>query len=279
MNISQIVNLDRYPLDKVDSDAYRDLITDCQQQLAEDGCCLLPEFIRTDALETSRQEAVNLASNSYQMDHYFAYDDVNDDTLSRNLDDLPEDHPLRFKSRTRIRFIARDLLVSENPVKQLHQWPGMCTFLRDTMQLPQVFTNDCPLSSCVMTVAEQGELQDWHFDGTEYIVTLMLEDSPQGGNFEFVPGLRRPDEEDDYENISSVIAGEYTNVICPDIQPGTLTLFKGKYSLHRASPVEGDGRRVMSVLSYETEPGLTGSNNYLKLFYGRTLEQAIPELS
>ncbi|NKB76474.1 MAG: hypothetical protein GKR96_05355 [Gammaproteobacteria bacterium] len=139
------------------------------------------------------------------------------------------------------------------------------------MALPQVHVNECPLSSCVFTVAEAGELQDWHFDGNDFIVTLMLEDSPKGGHFEFATGLRRPNREDDFESISQVIAGKYADVNRPDIRPGTLTLFKGKYSLHRASAVEGEGRRVMAVLSYETTPGRIGGNEYLKLFYGRGL--------
>lgn len=273
MNISQIVDLDRYPLDEMGSTTYRKLIDDCQQQLNQNGCCLLPGFLKSDAMAQARLEAINLAKSGYQMNHHFAYDDVNDDTLARDLDDLPMDHPLRFKSLTKIRFVGRDLIHSENPVQQIHTWPQMCTFLQDTMQLPQVFINDCPISACVFTVAEAGEMQDWHFDGTEYIVTLMLEDSSEGGDFEFVTGLRQPDLEDDYDNISRVIAGQYPDVIRPDIKPGTLTLFKGKYSLHRASAVQGNGRRVMSVLSYETTPGRTGSEAYLKLFYGRSLSK------
>ena len=275
MNISEIINLAQYPLDNIDSFAYTALVNSCKQQLAEDGCCLLPGFIKSGALENAKQEAVTLAKNGYQMRHYFAYDDINDDTLNRNLDDLPENHPLRFKSLTKIRFIARDLIDLQNPIQKIHVWPNMCTFLQRVMDLPTVYTNDCPLSSCVFTVAEEGELQDWHFDGTEFIVTLMLEDSEEGGNFEFVRNLRKPGIEDDFENIAKVLNNQHPDINRPNIQPGALTLFKGKYSFHRASPVKGDGRRIMAVLSYETVPGKTGSDEYLKLFYGRTLAEAI----
>tara|TARA_Y100000588_G_scaffold323069_1_gene355464 strand:+ start:347 stop:508 length:162 start_codon:yes stop_codon:yes gene_type:complete len=52
-------------------------------------------------------------------------------------------------------------------------------------------------------------------------------------------------------------------------------VFEGKYSLHRASPVEGGPRPVMAVLSYDTERGKTGTDEYLKLFYDRTLSEVI----
>ncbi len=67
----------------------------------------------------------------------------------------------------------------------------------------------------------------------------------------------------------------YPAVSRPVIKPVTLTVFEGKYSLHRASPVEGGPRPVMAVLSYDTERGKTGTDEYLKLFYDRTLSEVI----
>ena len=275
MNICDIVDTCRYPLDYSGGAIYKKLISQCRQQLEQEGCCLLPDFLKPDALDNAKQEAITLATGGFQMNRYFAYDDVNDDTLSRNLDSLPKDHPRRFKSLTKIRFVARDLISSVNPIQRVHNWPSICTFLQDLLQIPAIYPNECPLSSCVFTVAERGELQDWHFDGNQFIVTLMLEDSNDGGYFEFVRGLREPGKEDNFESIAQVINGNYPAVSRPVIKPGTLTVFRGKYSLHRASAVEGDGRRIMAVLSYETDPGKTGTDEYLKLFYGRTLSDVI----
>ena len=275
MSISDIVDTCLYPLGDRNGSTYQKLVAGCRQQLEQDGCCLLPGFVKSEALEQARHEAVELASEAFQMNHYFAYDDINDDTLSRDLDGFPEDHPRRFKSLTKIRFIARDLISSLNPINQIHNWSDMCFFLQDVMEISAIYSNECPLSSCVFTVAETGELQDWHFDGNNFIVTLMLEESLQGGHFEFVRGLRKPNEDDDFEKISRVIHGDYPDISRPVIKPGTLTLFRGRYSLHRAAAVEGRGRRIMAVLSYETEPGKTGTDEYLKLFYDRTLSEAV----
>ena len=275
MTISNIVDTFRYPLDDSDGAAYKKLISRCRQQLEQDGCCLLPDFLKPNALDNAKQEAIALAKGGFQMNHHFAYDDVNDETLSRDLDSFPVDHPRRFKSLTKIRFIARDLISVLNPIQCVHNWPNICTFLQNVLQMPAIYPNECPLSSCVFTVAERGELQDWHFDGNHFIVTIMLEDSNEGGHFEFVRGLRGPNKEDKFESIAQVINGNYPAVRRPEIKPGTLTVFRGKYNLHRASVVEGNGRRIMAVLSYETEPGKTGTDEYLKLFYDRTLSEVI----
>jgi len=275
MTIRNIVDTFRYPLDDSDGAAYKKLASRCRQQLEQHGCCLLPDFLMPDALENAKREAIALVKGGFQMNHNFAYDDVNDETLSRNLDSLPKGHPRRFKSLTKIRFIARDLISSVNPIRRVHDWPNICSFLQDVLQIPAIYPNECPLSSCVFTVAERSELQDWHFDGNDFIVTLMLENSKEGGHFEFVRGLREADKRDDFESISQVINGNYPAVSRPVIKPGTLTVFRGKYNFHRASAVEGDGRRIMAILSYETNPGKTGTDEYLKLFYDRTLSEVI----
>ena len=51
--------------------------------------------------------------------------------------------------------------------------------------------------------------------------------------------------------------------------PGTLTLFRGRRSLHRVSPVEGERARINAVLAYGHEPGMRLNELTQRLFYGR----------
>jgi hypothetical protein len=52
--------------------------------------------------------------------------------------------------------------------------------------------------------------------------------------------------------------------------PGTLTLFRGRYSLHRVTPVAGDRLRLNAVLAYVDQPNVEFSAYARQLFYGRT---------
>jgi hypothetical protein len=48
-------------------------------------------------------------------------------------------------------------------------------------------------------------------------------------------------------------------------------LFKGRYSLHRVSPLEGPTPRYVAIFSYVEEPGMVGSVERTRQLYGRTL--------
>jgi len=271
-NIEDILDLERYPLNRLATVEGHNFVENCRRQINEQGACLLPGFLLPAAIEAALDDALNIASTAHQVDHFFAYDDVNDDKLHASIGSLPANHPRRFQSLTNIRFVAKDLIDHSNPIKVIHGWNELTAFIGAVMGMNPVYPSACPLSSCVITIAEQDELQDWHFDGNEFIVTLMLQAAKEGGDFEYVTGLRDKDGGDDFENISAVLEGKRDNVLRPAIEAGTLTLFKGKYNLHRASPVGEDSCRVMAILSYENRPGVTGSNDFLKLFYGRSLQ-------
>jgi hypothetical protein len=61
----------------------------------------------------------------------------------------------------------------------------------------------------------------------------------------------------------------WQHVISLDPAPGTLTLFRGRRSLHRVSPVEGERLRVNAVLAYGDRPGMRLNDLTQRLFYGR----------
>jgi hypothetical protein len=94
-----------------------------------------------------------------------------------------------------------------------------------------------------------------------------LQECLEGGKFEYVPGIRTADTEN-FAAVRAVLDGAREPVRCLEAGPGTLTLFRGRYSLHRVTPVQGATRRVNAVLAYASTPGhrLTPLNR--RLFYG-----------
>ena len=53
------------------------------------------------------------------------------------------------------------------------------------------------------------------------------------------------------------------------MQPGTLVLFQGRYSIHRVTEVRGSVERLLAVLSYDERPGQRMAPYTQKTFYGR----------
>ncbi len=51
--------------------------------------------------------------------------------------------------------------------------------------------------------------------------------------------------------------------------PGSLVLFRGRNSLHRVTPAKGSKPRMLAVLAYNTESGISLSESARMTFYGR----------
>jgi hypothetical protein len=53
--------------------------------------------------------------------------------------------------------------------------------------------------------------------------------------------------------------------------PGDLQIFKGRYSLHRVTPVAGAKRRYVGIFSFVETEGMVGSVERTRQLYGRVL--------
>jgi hypothetical protein len=54
---------------------------------------------------------------------------------------------------------------------------------------------------------------------------------------------------------------------------GDLQLFKGRYALHRVSPVAGARDRHTAIFAYSEQPGVVGSVARTRQLFGRVLPQ------
>ena len=103
-------------------------------------------------------------------------------------------------------------------------------------------------------VLPPGDELGWHFDNAHFIVTLLLQAAEAGGVFEFAPMLRSEDDRND-AGVRALLAGDRSRVRTMSGEPGTLALFRGHWSPHRVTPVEGDRMRMNAVLSFARRPG------------------------
>ena len=97
----------------------------------------------------------------------------------------------------------------------------------------------------------------------------MIQIPESGGAFEYVKDARDADNgEMNYEFCGEILDGEVpTKTLVMD--PGTLVLFRGRNSMHRVTPVKGSQTRMLAVLAYNAEPGISLSESARMTFYGR----------
>ncbi len=125
-----------------------------------------------------------------------------------------------------------------------------------------------PLGALNLAVMSEGDELQWHFDQTDFVVSLALQDGDEGGDFEVAPNIRSAEDER-YEHIARVLAGDRAGVVTLPMTPGTLLVFAGRHSLHRVSPIRGTTPRLVGLFGYDTKPGTMSSELLKEVRYGR----------
>jgi hypothetical protein len=263
VSVADLVDLDRYPIHELESAAAQDLVEECREGLRAEGAVRLDAFVRADAVERMAEEARTIASQGYPNDdaHNCYFDDEIDETL-------PADHPRRILVRSAQKAVAMDLLPEEFGPRRIYASDEVLAFVVAALEKDVLYQSADPLDGVNMTVYEEGDELGWHFDQSEFSVTLMIQRSEGGGDFEYAPMVRSPDDER-YDEVRAVLLGETPPKLLAS-EPGTLAFFRGRYSLHRVPPVIGATPRMNSVLTYSVEPGHMLSAMAQRMYYGRT---------
>ena len=131
-----------------------------------------------------------------------------------------------------------------------------------------MYRNTDPHQGLNISIMAEGGCQQWHFDAGDMVTTLLLQEPDAGGLFEYVPGIRS-DADENFDAVSRILDGDRTGVHSLSLQAGALNLFRGHYSLHRVTRVEGARTRLQAILGYSDRADLRGSRKSSVLHYGQ----------
>lgn len=261
--VSEYVDVDRYPIDR--SGPERDaVVRTARAAIESDGCAVLKGFVRADRLGALVAECDRVASrghhNHSRTNPYF--------TLDRP--DLPERHPLRrFEDRSNA-FVPADNFGADSVLRAIYGWPAFAPFIQESLGEESFFPYADPLADVIVNLAVEGNGFPWHFDTNNYTVTLAIQNADAGGDFEYSPYLRTPTDEN-YAGVEAVLDGDPTLIRTLRLEPGDLQIFKGRYSLHRVTPLAGPRTRYVAIFSYVEEPAMVGRPERTQQLYGRVL--------
>lgn len=257
-----MVNLEGYPLLTPESPRWQEVVTAARRQIAARGAAEIPDFLSPAGLQAMLDDARRLATTAHRGEGYgTAYLDVADPQL-------PEDHPRRYIGRAAVGVVAYDMFPADSPMLQLYEWDVLMEFIGAVLQKGKLFRYADPLGALNLAVMRDNDELQWHFDMTDFVVSLAIQDAEEGGDFEVAPLIRSAGDER-YARVRQVLEGTSDEVIRLPMTPGTLLIFEGRYSIHRVSPIHGPTPRLVGLLAYDTKPG-TNSTEVLKLSrYGR----------
>lgn len=263
MSITEYVDLDRYPIDRAGPE--RDaVIRTARAAIDSDGCAVLKGFVRTERLSELVAECDRVASHGHhnhsRTNPYFTVDRP----------DLPVSHPLRrFYDRSNA-FVPADNFGPGSALRAIYGWPAFAPFIQASLGEDSFFPYADPLADVIVNLAVEGNGFPWHFDTNNYTVTLAIQNAESGGDFEYSPYLRTPTDEN-YSGVEAVLDGDPALIRTLRLEPGDLQIFKGRYSLHRVTPLAGPRTRYVAIFSYVEEPAMVGSPERTRQLYGRVL--------
>lgn len=260
---ADVVDLESYPIHELDGERGRRLVASCCEQLRGTGVCHLPGFIRPEAVEAMVELATELSEKAWKSDqtHTVYFEPVDES--------VPAEHPRARTVRSAKHGIAYDYIPADAPLRRLYESEDLTRFIAAVLDKPVLYRSADPLDALQVTTFWPGDELGWHFDRSEFSVTVMYQPAEQGGEFLYVPGLRS-DDDPNYAGVQRVLDGDHSDVKVLPGAPGTLAFFHGHNAMHCVTPVEGGTPRVNTVLTYGEVPDMKLNDLTSQLFYGRT---------
>lgn len=258
-----LVDLDRYPVLDPASAAYGAVVADGRAQLAALGAAELSGFVSPAGVAALVADAESLAARAHHSGGQgTAYLEVPDFSL-------PPEHPRLTWGDYSVGAVAYDLIPTTSPLRRLYEWAPLLDLVTAILDRGPLYPYADPFGALNLAVMGEGDQLQWHFDQTDFVVSLAIQTASSGGDFEVAPRIRNADDER-YDDVAAVLAGDRSAVLTLPMTPGTLLVFEGRHSLHRVSPVAGPVLRHVGLLAYDTKPGTVGSALLRQDRYGRT---------
>ena len=266
LTIADLIDLDRYPLDREGSPAWHALVEDCKQQHEEQGAANLQGFIRSAAVPLLAAEANGLLPAGYRkrrMRTAFFRDDE---------PEFPEDHPRRRRWPEDLTQVASDQIPDGTLIRTIYEWDPLTRFIGAVEERPTLYRMADEFQALNLIALGEGNMQPWHFDANDFTITLLLQASEGGGAFVFATELRENGLAD-YDSIKRIYDGDTSLLRTVPRDAGTLTLFRGRNAFHVVTPVEGTTPRITAIMTYDEKPDCVASERGNSFIYGPRVEE------
>jgi hypothetical protein len=264
-----LVDLDQYPINDLTGKAGKRLIAETKAALDQHGSCSMPGFVTPTAIAEMAAEASTLEHLAYPgpgevSPYFFNYD------LGKGAE-IADDHPLKRKGKRNLSQVATDLIPDRHLLSRLYYSTVLTDFLAAVLNQP-IFRNQDKYQSLNISMMNAGGCQQWHFDSGPMVSTLLLQAPEAGGGFEYVPDLRS-DESENFDQVQQILDGDLARVRQIRLEAGGFSLFRGHYSMHRVTEVQGSRTRIQAILGFSTKSDMHGSLESSILHYGPRVAQ------
>jgi predicted 2-oxoglutarate/Fe(II)-dependent dioxygenase YbiX len=257
-----VLNLERYPLDRVGSAEWQALVDRCMADLAENGMFNLEGLLLPGVAEQAVagiQPVMDTKSHIHKRLHNIYFKPA--------IPELYAGHPALREVETVSHTVCADQ-IPESVVLAIYEYEPLLQFLAATMGKTSLHVMQDPLARVNVMSYREGETLNWHFDRSEFTTTLLLQEPEAGGEFEYRSDLRA-DDDPNYDGVARLLEGRDPDVKSLRLKAGNLNVFRGKNTAHRVTTVRGNRERMIAVFSYYEKSGVMFSDEEKLGFYGR----------
>lgn len=270
------IDYEKYPIDQFDNDddgRYNSLLQRSIKQMNRDGFLSLTSFLLPDAVNALTSCILKLEKDGvgfYSTDSHNVFLDADEQSGAKS-----SLHPSRIQLKSSKHIInASDfLLATEAPnLDEIFMTQrSVLNFISSVMQT-KLYPSTDPYGKFYANIFREGDGLNYHFDRSEYSISLILQPSEEGGEFQFLPNSRTIVEGWDemildVDDIADAVAPHSLEMKRPKLAAGDLYLFRGQNSLHRVSEIQ-KGKRINIILTFNTEPEVRLNQYTLKKFFG-----------
>ena len=256
-NLSNVVDLKSCPI------GTQVFVKSSKDTFESEGVLMLERFLTEQAVK----DLVTEAEDRKELAHYTS--GTHSVYLTPHQTHLAESHIQNRQVSSSKGCITTDQIPTISGLRTIYDSDIFRKFVCSVVGVSELYEYADPLSSINVHYANEGQELNWHFDNSEFAITLLLQSPKGGGSFDYVKDLRSAEAGDmNYDEVEAYVDGA-RDPISLSVDPGTLMLFRGRNSMHRVTPTIGDRTRMLVVLAYNSEPGISLSDQARMTFYGR----------
>ena len=243
------------------NDSFFEQASSLSNVLNKEGILVFDSFISPKGLIKLQKEAAELKPNSYKSSsEYNVYVSDYDDKF------LPESPRNRIMSTTK-KCIPNDLIPKDSILQRLYDSSFLKDFFCELLDKENLYPYEDSLSSININYYDKGDALGWHFDNSDFTITLLVKNCTKGGVYEFFNDIRYKDGKEDYEFVEKILDNKIEGIKVKSFE-GDLMVFKGNKSIHQVTPVE-EGERILVTFNYNEKMGVSLSEKSRKTFFGR----------
>ena len=105
-------------------------------------------------------------------------------------EDAPPGDPRGMRLRSSKKQIAYDQIPEDSVIRRMYENDATLALVAGVLGFERLYRLDDPLGALGYAYMEPSDTLAWHFDRSEFAVTLMLQTAERGGAFEYVPNVR-----------------------------------------------------------------------------------------